>query len=505
MTPLRPPSEARSGPVGISLALSAAVIIPTWIFFAMTTSYATWGIFPVMVGTAAITFPIVRYIARGDDQRWLSWALMLALVAKFVAALARYYVAFEIYGGSADAARYFTEGSLFAANLREGDWTYEPTRRGGEGTEVVRQITGIILVVIGDTRLGAFIFFAWMSFLGMLFFFTAFRLALPEGDYRHYALLLFFLPTMVYWPSSIGKEAWMLLTLGMATYGAARLYRQRRGGLILTVVGMLGAGVVRPHMAALLVTAVAVGFILRRSERPSLFGPFAKVVTTATVLALAIFAVQLAEESFGVEEGEGLSGVERVIDETADSTGEGGGSTFEAKPATNPIYLPLAILTVMFRPLPFEAHNFQALVSSLEGVFLLGLVVISRRRFRQAFRSVWRHPYVAFSVMFSLLFIIAFSSFGNFGLLARQRSQLFPMALVLFALPAYRAIRRRRSPVLVNSEHHATPDGCWLEVDLPVQAVRTPTQAHPIDPPNYPQGSRGPAASASDAHPTSSA
>jgi hypothetical protein len=55
--------------------------------------------------------------------------------------------------------------------------------------------------------------------------------------------------------------------------------------------------------------------------------------------------------------------------------------------------------------------------------------------------------------------MFAFSSFGNFGILARQRAQLFPLALVVLALPLAEAgasrFRERRGvtagPVLVDA------------------------------------------------------
>lgn len=45
-----------------------------------------------------------------------------------------------------------------------------------------------------------------------------------------------------------------------------------------------------------------------------------------------------------------------------------------------------------------------------------------------------RAPYLAFVATYRLLFIIAFSNFGNFGILARQRAQLLPFVLVLLAI-----------------------------------------------------------------------
>jgi hypothetical protein len=52
-----------------------------------------------------------------------------------------------------------------------------------------------------------------------------------------------------------------------------------------------------------------------------------------------------------------------------------------------------------------------------------------------ALKSMRRQPYVALAGTFTLLFVIAFSSLPNFGLLARQRVQLYPFFLVLLSIP----------------------------------------------------------------------
>ena len=72
----------------------------------------------------------------------------------------------------------------------------------------------------------------------MFYLYRAFTIAIPDGNRRSYARLLFFLPSMLYWPSSIGKEAWMLFTLGLAAFGTARLLTGRTWrGLALAGVG----------------------------------------------------------------------------------------------------------------------------------------------------------------------------------------------------------------------------------------------------------------------------
>ena len=43
----------------------------------------------------------------------------------------------------------------------------------------------------------------------------------PNGE-RKFFFLILFAPSMVYWPSSIGKEAVVIFGVGLTTYGLAR-------------------------------------------------------------------------------------------------------------------------------------------------------------------------------------------------------------------------------------------------------------------------------------------
>jgi hypothetical protein len=467
------------------LATAAGVFLFIWMV--EHTSYDTWGAFLVAPVLVALTIALAKHAASLEADPRLTKLILWALALKLLAALARYYVAFDLYDGVADAGVYIGEGKAYAEGLRQGIVTYAPERGGSSGTFFVRQLTGWVFFFIGPTAVGGFFVFAWMGFLGQYFFYRAFRTAVPDGDHRRYAVLVFFLPSVLYWPASIGKEAWMLLTLGLGAYGAARILAHQRGGYLLLGLGMAGSAAVRPHMTVLLAAGLTVAYLLRRTSERSMLGPVTKIVGGVLVLAAMFFAVQAAEERFGVE-GEGLSGAEEVIDRTAEQTAKGG-SEFEAQRPDSLLDVPAAIFTVMYRPLPFEAHNAQALLTSMEGVLLIGLTIASRRRLRGAVRESLRTPYVALASVYSLLFMLAFSSFGNFGILARQRAQLFPLVLVLFALPAVQAAhgrRRQHGPVLeVVAPRHTTLDRTAdrqgrrrrpieLVVDLPPGALERP-------------------------------
>ena len=50
---------------------------------------------------------------------------------------------------------------------------------------------------------------------------------------------------------------------------------------------------------------------------------------------------------------------------------------------------------------------------------------------------------MAFGLVYTFAFIYAFSSIANFGILARQRSQLLPLLLVVLCLPMNPKAKRR--------------------------------------------------------------
>jgi hypothetical protein len=165
------------------------------------------------------------------------------------------------------------------------------------------------------------------------------------------------------------------------------------------------------------------------------------------IVALAVvgfLVVGSFQDYFHLEELD-RSAVNELLESTSDRSGGGGSSYDPVNVVDNPLTFPLAALTVLFRPFPFEAHNAQALASSLEGALLLAFFVLAAPRVLAGLRRSWRRPFVVLCVTYSLLFIIAFSAIGNFGIIARQRSLVYPFVIVLLTLPlgrrsAYREV-----------------------------------------------------------------
>ena len=102
------------------------------------------------------------------------------------------------------------------------------------------------------------------------------------------------------------------------------------------------------------------------------------------------------------------------------------------------------MVSVFFRPFPWEVRNVNTLIAGLEGVALLVALVVSQRRLRSIGRLAFRRPIVIFALVYIGMFTVAFSNIGNFGILARQRTQALPLIVLLVALPLVDDVRRDR-------------------------------------------------------------
>jgi hypothetical protein len=424
----------RSGAGALAVLAMTAILVA--LAYGMNhTSYVIWGAFWVAPALLMLSLPVANRARRLDGEAIGRIVLVAATLKIFVMPILRYWMAFSLYGGSADAARYDRAGALLAPLLRRG--IYGDL---GEisGTRFLEIVTGHVYALMGPTRLGGFMAFSFLSFLGCYLFYRAFRIACPEGDGRRYALLVFFFPAVMFWPSSIGKEAFMVLVLGAAAVGAAQLFVGRIRGLAWLALGLWGAAVLRPHMALILVAGLVVAAplaILRfgpdgQARQRSRMG--ASVLLIGLLLASSAL-IGVTEKFFGLES-LNTETTQEQLDVTTNRSDQGG-SEFISNSPNNPIGFVLAGVTVLFRPFPFEVHNAQAMLAGLEGLFLLALCVVSLRRLVRLPGELFRRPYVACALVYVFAFTYAFSSIANFGILARQRAQLLPMLFVILCIP----------------------------------------------------------------------
>jgi hypothetical protein len=406
-----------------------------------------------LAGFLAVLALLAWYV-RQEPDRILRRIIVLGFVTKLTGTAVYYRVIADVYG-SGDVTAYVRVGRELAPLIRSGTL---PDEARETGTRFMEFLAGVVFAVFGSSEIVAYLVFSMLSFIGMLAFLKALQLAAPGLDHRRYAVLLLLLPTMLFWPSTIGKDAWLVFTLGMASYGGARILRRARFGYVLAALAVAGMGAVRPHMAALFAVSFAAAYLLRLRDPDIKRGALGWLVGLALIGGGVIVATTNFSDEMGRSDSEEGSTFDRVradtdeIFERTDRNTRLGGGEFDSRPVSGPVDFLHATITVPFRPFPTEAHNRQAQLISFEGIFLIMLGLASLPRLARLPQTALRTPYVAFAFVYTAGFIMAFANVGNFGILSRQRSQLLPFLLVLLVVA-----RKKRRPILVTSDEVPEP------------------------------------------------
>jgi hypothetical protein len=400
-----------------------------------------------------------RLLSHPVDVQWLPGLVVLGFFAKLIGSALRYYYVHIVYA-SGDAYGYYRTGMEYAALWRAG---INPGLSGarGEGTQFMEAISGLVLTPFMPDFLGAFFIFGALSYFGQLAFYAAFRRWAEPHQLKPFALLIFFLPSYVFWPSSIGKDAVMLLGLGLATYFMVRALEGFAIRWLLAMAAVLaGVGLVRIHIVALFAGALFfTALIARPNMRPPGFA-LRRLLVVGLVAASGVVAIGAFQDRFGTDL-LNTSDVEAFGDDVADRTSRG--SVVEGGPVRSPADIPDAMVLVLFRPFVWEADNSEVLMSALETSFVLGLVIwklpaMLRNRHR------WRaNALVVFSTFYVFAFSVAFSAIRNLGIIARQRTQVLAFLLIVVVALGFEAPRPRRRRAVRQTEG-GTPDQAALEV-----------------------------------------
>jgi Dolichyl-phosphate-mannose-protein mannosyltransferase len=397
----------------------------------------------VLTAVLLLAIPLIRRAARlepGISAQFLA----LALGLKIAASLFRYIIFKEVYGGIGDAVPYHATGAATYEQIRHLDFSFlvPPYTE----TESIRYLTGFVYAIINPSMPAGFLFYAMLALLGQWWFYRAFTTSFPGGDRRLYGILIFLLPSLLYWPSSLGKDAVMIFSLGLATYGFARALRELSlRPLAAFAIGLTAATIVRPPIGVAIMAAAALAFVLRPSRtRSSFTRALAWLVGVPIVIAVCGFLLINAANSLQIE---GAADLFQKFEIDQEGLAKGG-SEFDAPDPTNPAGVAAAALTVMFRPFPWEIDNPLVALAGVENLALIGLFLA---RIRVVLRTIrmWRNGMAIYYTVAAAIITGLLTGFTNFGLLVRQRASLLPFLLVL---PVGAVIRKAPKGEPVNGE-----------------------------------------------------
>ena len=354
----------------------------------------------------------------------------LALIVKLFSSLVRYWTVVDLYDMAADAPAYHAEGILLAPYFRDFDWSIlEWYRFRGEGSTRMAILTGVLYSFMPASLAGSFVFFAGLAFAGSVLFYRSVRMASPDKSAAAYTVFIFFLPSILFWPSSLGKDAWVFFCSGFVAWGWASFVRRRNFvGLLVVAAALLLVNLVRPHIAAFLGVSLAAAYFLYATR--AVRSAAVWLVGAVLVVGMGFYLVQSGAEFLKLET-LSLESVEEFYDEQQDRTTVGG-SRYTTVSVFTPAGAVIGLVTALARPFPWEAHNAQSLLTSLETVAWLVFCWVQRRTFLAKLRSLRSDPFAAFALFYSVITLLALTSIGNFGIIARQRVMALPFLWMLF-------------------------------------------------------------------------
>jgi hypothetical protein len=413
----------------------------------------------LMIGLGILSISAVgRTMRREVDETWLGSWIVLGFVAKMAGTYARYYMVMYLYGAG-DSLRYYSAAVRMAEIWKTGN-VPRLSGSGSIGTQVVEATTGGLFAIATPSLLGGFVLFAMISYLGQLGLYAAFRRWAKPHQLKPYAFLVLFLPTYAFWPSSIGKDALVVLFIGLSAYSIARLLESFELRWVFPVALALGGlGLIRIHVAALVALALVGAVIVSKLKIGAGFlVKGRKFITFAGAAAAVVLAVTLIPDIVGLE----LSSADDIAPFTEEITRRTSedGTIASGNPVRSIVDVPAALALVLFRPFIFEASQVQHLLAAAETTLVLLLTVWKLPAMLRNWGQWRRNAYLVFCTLYTVGFAIVFSVVRNLGIIARQRGQVLAFFLaVVIGLgwnESRKAIRERAESSLLMPETELT-------------------------------------------------
>jgi hypothetical protein len=388
----------------------------------------------VPIGGVFLAFAAAQRIARvRPDESWVGSWLVMGVIVKIFASWYRHYTLITTYDGVGDATVYDEWGRKFAEHWLHG--AANPDLPDLRQTNFIRWFTGVVYFVFGSNLLTGTLVFGLIAVIGSYLWYRATVNAVPFVDKRLYLGLVLFAPSIVFWPASVGKEALMQFGIGAAAFATSLLMRQRLlVGLLVGVGGGWSLWIVRPHILALVTIAAGAAYLAGRVRKQdgkgSLLG---RPIGIIVIAFLVTFAITQGAEFLGIKS-LSLKSIQDSLDQQTERSAQGGSQFDNGSNSLNPIYFPRNAVTVLLRPFPWETDSNMQLLASAESMALAAMMVIRFNSLRVAFARSRERPFLMYCWVLVGLYVTAFASFANFGLLVRQRSLVLPALLVLLAV-----------------------------------------------------------------------
>jgi capsular polysaccharide biosynthesis protein len=302
-----------------------------------------------------------------------------------------------------------------------------------------------LMLLVGTSVAGMFLVNASLGTVATYLYFRAYEIACPESPGRRFlGWTLFVLPAAAFWSIFLGKDVLVFVGLACATYALTQvMVRGRWMYLPFLAAGLALVFFVRPPIVAGFTGAAVVAMALRPGRGRGSDAYLVPVKRAVMCIALGVVGYNVLTEGL-LRVGVQTLTLEALAERAAGqqqgfASTEGGGQLSAtisgADPLSVALSIPFGMLTVLFRPFVWEAHNALALVAGIENAFLIVLVAWRAKAIVRSLAAALRQPFWIFVALTFVSLTVAVSFQWNLGAAARLRTMGFPFLLLLAAGP----------------------------------------------------------------------
>lgn len=304
-----------------------------------------------------------------------------------------------------DALGYYNKASL-------GEFELWP------GTPAIVAMNSIFIYGLSFSLSGAFLVNNIFGFLGLLAFKGSLDFAVQnKGKGLQFLVwVIVLLPSISFWSSALGKDSISFMATGFALWAALKL--DKRAALMIFAIFMMFWA--RPHMAGMLVIALALSMVL--SARVSLLR---RMLMGTFALGIAAVLVPFALQYAGVSD---PTSAEAVVEYMEGRQGVNmGGSYIDIASMS----LPMKLFTYVFRPSVIDARNIFGLAAAFDNLILLflfiagGYALVKKKVTDLTVNRKFMWIYVVLA-----WFVLAMTT-ANLGIAVRQKWMFAPILIFL--------------------------------------------------------------------------
>lgn len=355
----------------------------------------------------------------------LSSIYNFGLFMRIIGTIGYIVYAYNFSDGSVDAWIYDNYATIYADYFRRFDFspfTEETLWRGKEFfyTNFVAYPAAIFMILVLDNEFGVYLLFSTVCFVGLVLLFKSFQKNYFFLDQSGILLWFLFFPALWFWTSTIGKDAFMFLGVGVVCLGISN----KSLNYVLILLGIAILYAFRPPTAYVTILALGSFFILNLKDSWLM-----RIFKIAIGLAVIVFLANYLSNEWGVEE---FSNEE--LAELQSGTlkyNEFGSGVLDDK-SGGITSIPSGIIDVLARPFLWEIRNVATAAASLEITALLILLFIKRKSIYEFISNCLVHRLSTFILAFVIIYAVTVGFFeNNIGLIARHRAIIFPFLFVM--------------------------------------------------------------------------